>query len=72
MCRGDAEGRIVPRDEVARVLEAVVCGPRAEEIRVNALKWKKAAEAAVAEGGSSYMNMQCFVEEVARFDLVPN
>ncbi|KAG6406615.1 hypothetical protein SASPL_134221 [Salvia splendens] len=69
MCRGEAEGRIVPQDEVARVLEAVVRGPRADEIRANALKWKKAA---VAEGGSSYMNMQCFVEEVARFDLVPN
>lgn len=62
---------MVPRDEVASVLEAVVRGPRAEEIRANALKWKKAAEAAVAKGGSSYRNMQCFVEEVARFNLVP-
>ncbi|XP_047978187.1 gallate 1-beta-glucosyltransferase-like [Salvia hispanica] len=72
MCRGEVEGRVVPRDEVASVLEAVVRGPRAKEIRANALKWKKAAETAVAERGSSYMNMQCFVEEVASFDLVPN
>ncbi|XP_047975303.1 gallate 1-beta-glucosyltransferase-like [Salvia hispanica] len=73
MCKGgEAEGRVVPRDEVASLLEEVVRGPRAEEIRANALKWKKAAEAAVAEGGSSYMNMQCFVEEIARFNLVPN
>ncbi|XP_057788201.1 gallate 1-beta-glucosyltransferase 84A24-like [Salvia miltiorrhiza] len=67
MCRGEAEGRLVPRDEVATVLEAAVTGPRAEEMRTNALNWKKAAEAAVAEGGSSYRNMQYFVDEVARF-----
>ncbi|KAL1534560.1 limonoid glucosyltransferase [Salvia divinorum] len=72
MCRGEAEGRVVPRDEVERVLEAVVRGPPAEEIRANALKWKKAAEAAVAEGGSSFMNMLSFVDEVARFNLAAN
>ncbi|KAH6789835.1 UDP-Glycosyltransferase superfamily protein [Perilla frutescens var. frutescens] len=64
MCRGEAEGRVVPRDEVARVLEEAVGGPTAEEIRENALKWKKAADAAVAEGGSSYKNMQHFVDEL--------
>ncbi|KAH6833152.1 UDP-Glycosyltransferase superfamily protein [Perilla frutescens var. hirtella] len=66
MCRGVDEGGVVPRDEVARVLTAAVSGPRAAEIRENALKWRKSAEAALAEGGSSFKNMQHFANELAR------
>ncbi|KAI3445935.1 hypothetical protein Pfo_002600 [Paulownia fortunei] len=66
MCRGEAEGRIVPRDEVERCLRAATGGPEAAEMKENALKWKKAAEEAVAEGGSSFRNMQDFVDEVVR------
>ncbi|KAK6159294.1 hypothetical protein DH2020_006608 [Rehmannia glutinosa] len=66
LCRGEAEGRIVTRDEVARCLTAAIGGPEAAEMRENAQKWKRAAEEAVAEGGSSYRNMEEFVHEVAR------
>ncbi|KAL0334909.1 UNVERIFIED_CONTAM: Gallate 1-beta-glucosyltransferase [Sesamum radiatum] len=66
LCRGEAEGRIVPRDEVERCFRAASGGPEAAEMKQNALKWKKAAEEAVAEGGSSYRNMRDFVDEVVR------
>ncbi|KAL0384262.1 UNVERIFIED_CONTAM: Gallate 1-beta-glucosyltransferase [Sesamum radiatum] len=66
LCRGDSEGRIVPRDEVERCFRAATGGPEAAEMKQNALKWKKAAELAVAEGGSSYRNMRDFVDEVVR------
>ncbi|KAL8554622.1 hypothetical protein ACS0TY_002708 [Phlomoides rotata] len=66
MSRGEAEDRVVPRDEVAAILRAATSGQLAEELRENALKWKKVAAEAVAEGGSSYKNMEDFVDEVAR------
>lgn len=66
MCRGEAEGKIVRRDEVERCLRAATGGTEAAEMKENALKWKKAAEEAVAEGGSSYRNMRDFVEEIVR------
>ncbi|KAK4401696.1 Gallate 1-beta-glucosyltransferase [Sesamum angolense] len=66
LCRGEAEGRIVTRDEVERCFRAASGGPEAAEMKQNALKWKKAAEEAVAEGGSSYRNMRDFVDEVVR------
>ncbi|KAL9174237.1 hypothetical protein ABFS82_02G039100 [Erythranthe guttata] len=66
MCRGAAEGRIVRRDEVEKCLRAATAGPEAAEMKANALRWKKAAEEAVAEGGSSYRNMQDFVDEVVQ------
>ncbi|PIN07991.1 UDP-glucuronosyl and UDP-glucosyl transferase [Handroanthus impetiginosus] len=64
MGRGEPEGRIVLRDEVERCLRAATGGAEAQEMRKNAMKWKKAAEDAVVEGGSSYRNMQDFVDEV--------
>ncbi|XP_073142422.1 gallate 1-beta-glucosyltransferase 84A24-like [Henckelia pumila] len=67
LCRGEAEGRIVPREEVERCLRAATGGgPEAAEMKENALKWKKAAAEAVAEGGTSYRNMQDFVDEIVR------
>lgn len=66
MCRGEAEDRIIPREEVEKCLVEATVGPKAEEIKRNALKWKKAAEDAVGEGGSSDRNMQSFVDEVRR------
>ncbi|XP_073065716.1 gallate 1-beta-glucosyltransferase 84A24-like [Primulina eburnea] len=67
LCRGEAEGNIVNRDEVERCLrEATGGGPKAAEMKKNALKWKKAAAEAVAEGGTSHRNMQDFVDEIVR------
>ncbi|GAB2219820.1 hypothetical protein Droror1_Dr00007457 [Drosera rotundifolia] len=69
MCRGEHEDRIVPRDEVESCLREATTGPKAEERKKNALKWKKAAEDAVADGGSSDRNIQAFVEEAQRRSL---
>ncbi|KAL8541499.1 hypothetical protein ACS0TY_002677 [Phlomoides rotata] len=67
MGRGEAEGKVVTRDEVAACLKEATAGPKAEEIRENALRWKKTAEEAVSVGGSSYKNMQDFVNEIVAF-----
>ncbi|CAN8275073.1 unnamed protein product [Cochlearia groenlandica] len=62
--RGAADGRIVPREEVAEKLLEVTIGEKAEELRKNSLKWKEEAEAAVAPGGSSEKNLRDFVEKL--------
>ncbi|KAL1296067.1 hypothetical protein HN51_056836 [Arachis hypogaea] len=54
----------VATDEVERAIEEIFVGPRAEEIRKNARVLKQAARDAVAEGGSSDRNIQCFVDEI--------
>nr|UOK09650.1 UDP-glycosyltransferase [Bergenia purpurascens] len=66
MCRGEAENKVITRDEVEKCLLEAISGPKAEEMKKNALKWKEVAEAAVAEGGSSDRNLQEFVDEVRR------
>ncbi|KAK8529854.1 hypothetical protein V6N12_060620 [Hibiscus sabdariffa] len=66
MCRGEAENRIVPREEVAKCFLEATTGPKASELKSNALKWKEAAEAAVADGGSSSRNILAFINEVKR------
>ncbi|KZV14099.1 cinnamate beta-D-glucosyltransferase-like [Dorcoceras hygrometricum] len=70
LSRGDDAGVIVPREEVERCLrEATDGGPKAAEMRENALKWKKAAADALTLGGSSYRNMQDFVDDIVRIKL---
>nr|WIW42656.1 UDP-glycosyltransferase [Nicotiana tabacum] len=64
LCRGEAENRIIPREEVEKCVREVISGPKAAEMKDNALKWKKAAEEAVADGGSSERNLQAFVDYV--------
>ncbi|KAL3515324.1 hypothetical protein ACH5RR_022226 [Cinchona calisaya] len=66
MCRGEADNKIIPREQVEKCLREATSGPKAAEIRENALKWKKLAADAVAEGGSSDRNMQEFVDEIKR------
>ncbi|XP_052200831.1 gallate 1-beta-glucosyltransferase 84A24-like [Diospyros lotus] len=64
LCRGKAENRVISREEVENCLRDVTVGPKAVEMKANALKWKKAAEEAVAEGGTSNRNFKAFLEEV--------
>uniref|UniRef100_A0A7N0T0Q6 Glycosyltransferase n=1 Tax=Kalanchoe fedtschenkoi TaxID=63787 RepID=A0A7N0T0Q6_KALFE len=64
MCRGEAENRVVGRDEVRECLAAATVGEKAAEMRANAARWKAAAAAAVEEGGSSDRNLLEFVEDV--------
>ncbi|EXB63688.1 Putative UDP-glucose glucosyltransferase [Morus notabilis] len=49
--RGEAENRVVPRDEVERCLVEATVGEKAAEMKRNAVRWKKAAEEAVEKGG---------------------
>ncbi|KDP45907.1 hypothetical protein JCGZ_15467 [Jatropha curcas] len=69
MSRGDAANKFITREEVEKCLLEAMQGPKAVEIKQNALKWKEAAEAAVANGGSSDKNIQAFVEEVRRVSV---
>ncbi|KAJ9175241.1 hypothetical protein P3X46_013815 [Hevea brasiliensis] len=66
MSRGDSDNKLITRDEVEKCLLEATVGPKAAALKQNALKWKAAAEAAVAEGGSSDRNIQVFVEEVRK------
>ncbi|CAN1307577.1 Putative UDP-glucose glucosyltransferase [Linum perenne] len=54
------------RDDVTRLLVEATVGPKAEELRRNAARWKKKAEEAVAEGGSSKRSVNDFVEMVKK------
>ncbi|KAJ6287637.1 hypothetical protein OIU77_003697 [Salix suchowensis] len=65
MCRGEAENRLITRDEIEKCLLEATAGPKAVEMKENAMKWKEAAEAAVAEGGSSDRNIRCFIDEMS-------
>ncbi|KAL9672314.1 hypothetical protein QQ045_028564 [Rhodiola kirilowii] len=66
MCRGEAENRVVSREEVRRCLVEATVGEKAAEMKVNAAKWKKAATEAFVEGGSSDRNLQVFVDDVVK------
>lgn len=66
MCRGEHEDQIIPREEVERCLRDSTSGPKAAELKKNTLKWKAAAERAIAEGGSSDRNIQAFVDEIRK------
>ncbi|KAF9621973.1 hypothetical protein IFM89_029193 [Coptis chinensis] len=54
------------REQVEKCVVEVTSGPKAQEIKANALKWKKKAEEAVAKGGSSDRNLQAFVDDIRR------
>lgn len=52
-------------EEIARCLDMVMGGgQRGEEIRRNAKKWKGLTLEAVMEGGSSYNNLNAFLEKI--------
>nr|QDM38904.1 UDP-glycosyltransferase UGT84F6 [Glycyrrhiza uralensis] len=65
-----AENKVVNRDEVKKCLLEATVGPKAEELKQNALKWKKAAEAAVAVGGSSDRHLDEFIADIKKRDAV--
>lgn len=66
LCRGEAEDRIIGREEVEKCLTEATVGEKAVEMKRNALKWKRCAEEAVGVGGSSDRNLQDFVDEVKK------
>lgn len=66
LSRGANEDRLIQRDEIEKCLREAMEGPRAVEIRQNALKQQKAAEKAVADGGSSDRNIKDFIDEIRK------
>ncbi|CAN4076981.1 unnamed protein product [Withania somnifera] len=68
LCRGEAKTRIIPREEVEKCVREATNGQKAAEIKENALKWKKKAEEAVGEGGSSERNLQAFWTTLEVYD----
>ncbi|PQP91766.1 putative UDP-glucose glucosyltransferase [Prunus yedoensis var. nudiflora] len=70
LSRGMAENRLVMRAEVEKCLLEATVGDKAVELRRNALQWKKAAEEAVAEGGSSDRSLEDFLGEISKITSV--
>ncbi|KAK9071122.1 hypothetical protein SSX86_009690 [Deinandra increscens subsp. villosa] len=66
MCRGEAQHKVIGRDEVEECLREATGGVKASKIKKNAMKWKNAAGAVVVEGGTSDRNIQEFVDEVRK------
>jgi UDP:flavonoid glycosyltransferase YjiC (YdhE family) len=66
MCRGEAENKLITRDEIEKCLLEATVGPKAVEMKQNAMKWKEAAAAAVAEGGSSDWNIRYFTDDIVK------
>ncbi|KVH93316.1 limonoid UDP-glucosyltransferase-like [Cynara cardunculus var. scolymus] len=69
MCRGEAEERVIGREEIAKCLKEATSGAKATEMKKNALKWKKSAAEAVAEGGTSHRSIQEFVHDVKKIGV---
>ncbi|KAI9128404.1 hypothetical protein K1719_001397 [Acacia pycnantha] len=59
----DGDG-LIGSQEVERAIEEIVRRPRSEEIKKRAEKLKLAAREAVADGGSSDLNIQLFVDQL--------
>ncbi|KAK9071119.1 hypothetical protein SSX86_009687 [Deinandra increscens subsp. villosa] len=66
MCRGEAEHKVIRREEVEECLSEATSGVKAVEMKNKAMKWKNAAKATMVEGGTSYRNIQEFVDEVRK------
>ncbi|CAI8604902.1 unnamed protein product [Vicia faba] len=60
------EDKLVTRDEVKTGLLEAMTGGKAEQLKKKAIKLKKAAEAAVAGGGSSDRNLDEFMEDIKK------
>ncbi|KAL5707107.1 limonoid glucosyltransferase [Ranunculus cassubicifolius] len=67
LLRSEYDLETLSRDQVEKCIAEVISGPKAEEIKKNAAKWKKAAEEAASEGGSSQKNLEAFVDDIRRF-----
>ncbi|KAF8052055.1 hypothetical protein N665_1619s0008 [Sinapis alba] len=62
--RGVADEKIVSREVVEEKLLEATVGEKAVELRENARRWKKEAEASVWDGGSSDRNFGEFVDKL--------
>jgi hypothetical protein len=55
---------LVKREVIEHCIREIMEGERGEEIKKNALKWRKLAKEAVDEGGSSDKNIEEFVAKL--------
>ena len=62
----DAKG-FFTREEIEVCIRHVMQGERGLEIKRNSAKWKKLAQEAVNEGGSSDKNIQEFVAQLSTY-----
>ncbi|KAL2349363.1 hypothetical protein Fmac_003363 [Flemingia macrophylla] len=62
------EKGVVRKQEFVKALKDVMEGERSQEIRRNAIKWKKLAREAVDEGGTSDMHIDQFVNYLKNVD----
>nr|ABK26867.1 unknown [Picea sitchensis] len=58
--------RVVPKEEVEDTVKRMMRSSQGKQLRENALKLKECATRAVLPGGSSFLNLNTFVEDMAR------
>ncbi|KAL0423842.1 UNVERIFIED_CONTAM: UDP-glycosyltransferase 75C1 [Sesamum radiatum] len=67
--RKSEDGGLVKADEIERCLEIVTDGgERGEEMRRESRKWRDLAKEAAKEGGTSYVNLKTFADQVLGAD----
>ncbi|KAJ9562544.1 hypothetical protein OSB04_007704 [Centaurea solstitialis] len=62
-------GRSVKRDEVEKVVRALMAGDEGRRMRTKAIKWKKMAETATGPDGSSVQSVRKLVDEINMFSI---
>ncbi|KAL2324220.1 hypothetical protein Fmac_023278 [Flemingia macrophylla] len=67
---GQAQNKMISRDEVSKCLLEATIGPKAQALKQNAFKWRKAAEEAVSVSGSSARNLDAFLQDIKDRRLV--
>ncbi|KAL0331138.1 UNVERIFIED_CONTAM: UDP-glycosyltransferase 75C1 [Sesamum angustifolium] len=70
--RKPEDGGVVKADEIERCLEIMDGGERAEEMRRQARKWRDWAKEATKEGGTSFVNLKTFADQVLGADTMRN
>ncbi|KAK8976899.1 hypothetical protein V6N11_019573 [Hibiscus sabdariffa] len=69
--RAEVDGKgIIREEEIERCIREIMEGDGSEDIKRNALKWKKVTMEAVSEGGSSDTNITEFIAELTAKDHV--
>eukprot|EP01018_Ginkgo_biloba_P038583 Gb_30220 [translate_table: standard] len=68
--RSEDENVLVTRDQVEKVVRALMQGDEGKSLKNNVLKLKEAAVKAVMPGGSSFRNFDKFAEDMTRANCV--
>ncbi|KAL4312973.1 hypothetical protein GQ457_01G035320 [Hibiscus cannabinus] len=69
--RAEVDGKgIIRKEEIERCIREIMEGDASEDIKRNALEWKRLTREAVSEGGSSHTNITEFIAELTAKDHV--